>query len=265
MARHRAGLPLVNYERELAFANELADIADEIALKYFRNPDTAIRSKTDGTPVTEADEEIERALRREIAAAYPDHGILGEEEDEVAGSSGARWILDPIDGTKNFSWGIPNWATLIALEHSDDIVCGVASAPALRERYAAVRGGGATRNGEPIHVSDIDDLSRARVGFTSISGFARHGYGEAFDRLIATSAHNRGFGDFYGHMLVAAGSLDVMVEPRLAAYDLGPLIVILEEAGGRFTDLSGKPHIYGENALSTNGCLHEPVLDLFRL
>jgi histidinol-phosphatase len=263
VARHRTGLPVLSFEKEFAFADGLADIADEIALKYWRNPDTAVRSKTDGTPVTQADEEIERALRKEIIAAYPDHGILGEEEAEVSGSSGSRWILDPIDGTKNFSWGIPNFATLIAFEHNGEIACGVASAPALRERFAAIRGGGATRNGEPIHVSEIDDLSRARVGFTSISGYARHGYSEAFDRLIASSAHNRGFGDFYGHMLVAAGSLDVIVEPRLSPYDLGPLIVILEEAGGRFSDLEGVPHIYGQNALSSNGRLHEAVLAIF--
>src|SRR5687768_2784904 len=119
---------------ELRFANELADIADEISMKYFRSGGTSVRIKTDGTPVTQADEEIERALRTRIAEAYPEHGVFGEEEGSTQGSANARWILDPIDGTKNFSWGIRNWATLIALESDGDIVCGVASAPALDER-----------------------------------------------------------------------------------------------------------------------------------
>jgi histidinol-phosphatase len=256
---------VTTYERELSFANELADIADEISMKHFRRTDISVRTKDDGTPVTEADEGIERALREHIAATFPDHGILGEEEGESASSSTSRWIIDPIDGTKNYSWGIPIWATLIAFEKDGDVVCGVASAPGLGERYAARRGGGATRNGEPLGVSETTDLSRARVGFTSIHGFDRTPHAEAFRKLVGGAAFDRGIGDFYGHMLVAAGSLDVMVEPDLRPWDLGPLIVIVTEAGGRLTDFSGRAHIYGGPAgvLTTNGRLHTSALALF--
>ena len=247
----------------LDFANQLADIADDISLKHFRRKDISVRTKTDGTPVTEADEAIERALREEIANAYPDHGILGEEEEERVGSSGARWIIDPIDGTKNYSWGIPIWATLIALEVDGKVVCGVASAAALDERYAAARGEGATRNGGRIAVSEVSDLSQARVGYTSIHGFERTAYRDGFRKLLGGARFDRGVGDFYGHMLVAAGSLDVMVEPQLKPWDLGPLIVIVEEAGGRLTDFSGRAHIYGGSVATTNGRLHTSVLALF--
>jgi histidinol-phosphatase len=264
----------MSFSAELGFANGLADIADEISMHYWRRADTQVRSKEDGTPVTQADEEIERALRKEIAVAYPDHGVLGEEEGESAGTSGARWILDPIDGTKNYSWGVPLWGTLIALEvrggsgglhpSEGEIVAGVVSCPGVGERYSAGRGLGATRNGETIRVSGVDDLSRARVAFTSVNSFVTEDRLEQFTRYVTSSKHNRGIGDCYGHMLVASGSVDAMVEPRLSAYDLGPLIVIVEEAGGRFTDIRGNNTIYGESVVTTNGRIHEAVLNIFR-
>jgi histidinol-phosphatase len=254
----------MTFSAELEFANGLADIADEISMRYWRRADTAVRSKTDGTPVTQADEEIERALRKEIAASYPDHGVLGEEEGESTGTSGARWILDPIDGTKNYSWGIPVWGTLIALEVGAEIVAGVVSCPALGERYSAGRGHGTTRNGETIRVSDVGDLAEARVGFTSVGTFDEQGRLDQFLRYTGDSHNSRGIGDCYGHMLVASGALDAMVEPRLSAWDLGPLIVIVEEAGGRFTDIDGNNTIYGRSVVTTNGRIHEAVLDVFR-
>ncbi|MGH2760051.1 MAG: inositol monophosphatase family protein [Actinomycetota bacterium] len=245
---------------ELAFAEHLADVADAISVHHFRRSDTAVRVKADGTPVTEADEAIERALRSEIAAAYPEHGVLGEEEGST-GEGPARWIIDPIDGTKSFSWGIPVWATLIALEVEAEIVCGVVSAPALGDRWTAVRAAGARRNGELIGVSDVGSLDRARLGFTSAtSGDA--GFRESFQRLLRSVAHNRGLGDFYGHVLVASGSLDVMIEPHLSPWDIGPLIVIVEEAGGRLTDFSGRAQIYGGSCLTTNGSVHDEALAL---
>ncbi len=247
---------------ELDFAHHLADLADAISMQHFRR-DPKVRIKADNTPVTEADEAIEQLLRDEIKAAFPDHGILGEEQEETSGSSGAKWIIDPIDGTKNYSAGIPIWATLIAFERGGVVECGIASAAALRERYAAARGEGATRNAEPIHVSDTDDLSKARVGFTSIHGFERSPYADAFRKLLGGAASDRGIGDFYGHMLVAAGSLDLMVEPSLKPWDLGPLLVIVEEAGGRLTDFTGEATIYGGGALTTNGRLHASALALF--
>jgi histidinol-phosphatase len=244
----------------LGFAHELADIADEISMRYFRSSDMNVRSKIDGTPVTQADEGIERALREAIAARFPQHGVFGEEEGDISGSGDSRWIIDPIDGTKNFTWGIPVWGTLIALETSGQIVCGVASAPALGERYAAGRGLGATRNGRSISVSDVDDLSRARMGFGSAKQWDRMGGGDRFRKLLAMTAHDRGIGDFYGHMLVAAGALDLMIEPQLSPWDLAPLLVIVEEAGGRLTDTSGTAHIYGGSGITTNGRIHEAVL-----
>ena len=244
----------------LDFAHELADIADEISMRYFRSTDMNVRSKTDGTPVTQADEGIERALREVIAATYPLHGVFGEEEGDVSGSVDSRWIIDPIDGTKNFSWGIPVWGTLIALETSGRIVCGIVSAPALGERYAAERGQGATRNGMPITVSEVDDLAQARLGFGSVHSFDNTGDQDRFRRLVTMTKHDRGIGDFYGHMLVASGALDLMVEPQLSPWDLAPLLVIVEEAGGRLTDMAGIPHIYGGNVVTTNGRLHEAVL-----
>jgi histidinol-phosphatase len=248
---------------ELEFAHHLADLADAISMQHFRRTDISVRIKEDNTPVTEADEAIEQLLRDEIKAAFPDHGILGEEQDETVSSSGAKWIIDPIDGTKNYSWGIPIWATLIAFERDGIVRCGIASAPGLGERFAAARGEGATRNGVAIHVSDVDDVREARVGFTSFHAFERTPYADAFAKLIGRSSFDRGIGDFYGHMLVAAGSLDVMVEPSLRPWDLGPLLVIVEEAGGRLTDFDGAATIYGGCGLTTNGRLHASVLALF--
>jgi histidinol-phosphatase len=199
----------------------------------------------------------------EIAAAHPEHGILGEEGGSSAEGSRTRWILDPIDGTKNFSWGIPNWGTLIALEVDGDIVCGVASAPALGERYTAARGSGAMRNHEPIRVSDVQKLDSARLGFTSATAFEATASAAAFSELLTKVAHDRGIGDFYGHVLVASGALDAMVEPALNPWDIGPLLVIVEEAGGRVTDLGGRRGIYGGSCVTTNGALHEQVLRVF--
>jgi histidinol-phosphatase len=249
---------VTDWTAELRFAEELADTADQISMRHFRQAETAIRAKADGTPVTEADEAIEKILRKEIASSYPDHGILGEEEGSTGEDAPAKWIIDPIDGTKNYSWGIPIWGTLIALEVDGEIVCGVASAPALGDRFTAARGGGAHRNGETMSVSGIGELAQARLGFTS----ARTGgpFGDGFEKLLRMAAHDRGFGDFYGHMLVACGSLDLMIEPNLAPWDIAPLIVIIEEAGGRLTDFEGKPHIYGRTCLTTNGLLHAEAL-----
>jgi histidinol-phosphatase len=249
--------------KELAFANDLADIADEISMHYFRSDAMSVSSKKDGTPVTQADQEIERALRDVIGSIFPEHGVFGEEEGDTSANATTRWIIDPIDGTKNYAWGIPVWGTLIALESDGEIVCGVASAPALGERYAAGRGLGATRNGETISVSTVDDLGEARLAFGSVTEFDRKGWTEHFRRLLELTRHDRGIGDFYGHMLVAAGALEVMIEPELNPWDLAPLIVIIEEAGGRLTDLGGQAHIYGGSVITTNGRLHDAVLSVF--
>jgi histidinol-phosphatase len=254
-----------DWSADLAFAQHLADIADEISMRFFRDARTSVRTKTDGTPVTEADEAIERRLRDEIGSAFPDDSVYGEEEGRAEGTSGRRWIIDPIDGTKPFSWGIRNWATLISLETGDDIVCGVASAPAVGDRYWAARGTGAVRNGKPIRVSEVTDLKDARIGYTAIHAFTREvPLLQEFLGLVDIAAADRGIGDFLGHMLVAQGSLDVMVEPLLNPWDIGAVIVIVQEAGGRMTDLEGTAHVWGGSGVSSNGPLHEAVLEAMR-
>lgn len=252
----------MSFEAELRFAHHLADLADAITLPAFRG-ELEVRTKADGTPVTDADEQTERVLREEITKAYPAHGVLGEEEGASGGAS-ARWILDPVDGTRSYAAGIPIWATLVALEVDGEVVCGVCSAPALGERYAAARGAGATRNGEVIAVSQVSRLEEARVVYTSFRSFDRAGRGEAMRRLVHAAAWARGFGDFWGHMLVASGRADVMVEPAVSVWDLAPLIVIVEEAGGLLTDLDGRRGIAGGSVLTTNGRLHGVAISLLQ-
>lgn len=247
------------WETELTFAHHLADIADAITLPAFRS-DLGVRTKPDGTPVTDADEAAERAIREEIAKRYPHHVVLGEEEGS-SGTGAERWIIDPIDGTKGYASGVPIWATLIALEVDGEIVCGVASAPALGERYAAASGRGATCNGVPIRVSEVSSLDGCRLTYTSYRSFRGTGWAAGFDRLVDGAAWARGWGDFWGHVLVASARADVMVEPDVNPWDLAPLIVIVEEAGGRFTDLHGRRRIDGGSVLTTNGHIHDAALE----
>ncbi|HVL82512.1 MAG TPA: inositol monophosphatase family protein [Actinomycetota bacterium] len=247
----------------LDFAQHLAEVADRLSMGYFRR-DPAARRKFDGTIVTEADEAVERALRTEISAAFPTHAVLGEEEGGPDTQDAPTWIVDPIDGTINFASGVPIWGTLIAHAVDGEVVAGVVSAPALGERYHAVRGGGAYRNGERIGVSAVDDLAEVYLSYGTWRHFEQFGWGGGFERAIRAVRTSRGLGDFWGHMLVASGAVDVMVEPVVAVWDLAPLIVIVEESGGRFTDLNGSRTIAGGSALSTNGRVHEEVLSLFR-
>ena len=241
--------------RDLAFALELADLADSLSLPRFGAADLRVDSKPDLTPVTEADHAVERALRERIARERRGEGVLGEEfgDDE----SETRWIVDPVDGTKNYSRGIPIWATLVALERGGDIVLGVASAPALARRWWATRGGGAFSNGEPIRVSRIERLEDAVVSFT------RSGLLEDSSRLLALvdrAWHARTFSDFWQHVLVAEGSVDVALDPVLAPWDIAAVQIIVEEAGGRATSPSGERGIDGGGLVSSNGLLHDEVL-----
>lgn len=245
----------------LAFALHLADVADEISMRHFRR-DPASRTKADGTIVTEADEEVETALRSEIRDAYPGHAIFGEEGGR-SGDGTDRWILDPIDGTINFAAGIQVWATLIAFESAGEVLAGVVSAPALAERYEAARGCGSQLNGEAIRVSSRERIEDARLAYTSVRSFRRHGRGEAFDHLERAVKWARGFSDFWGHALVARGSVDIMAEAVINPWDIAPLIVIVEEAGGRMTDLQGRRGIDHGSVLSTNGVLHDAALAAF--
>jgi histidinol-phosphatase len=245
---------------DLTLAIELADVADAITLPRFRALDLAVETKTDLTPVTDADRAAEEALRAALAQRRPEDGVLGEEGGETAGRSGRRWILDPVDGTKNYSRGIPVWATLIALEVDGDIVAGVVSAPALHRRWWASRGGGAFADGQRLRVSAVERVEDAVVSFTR-SGLAA-GTGTA--ELVRRAWHARTFSDFWSHVLVAEGSVDVALEPVMNVWDVAPIRVIVEEAGGRVTNDRGGPHIHGGPAVSTNGVLHDAVLAALR-
>ena len=238
---------------DLDFALALADEADALSLPRFRAVDLRVETKPDLTPVTDADHAVERALRERIARDRPGETVLGEEEGDEGGD--VRWILDPIDGTKNFSRGIPVWASLIALERDGVVVCGVASAPALGHRWWAARGEGAYRDGDRLAVSKIARLEEAAVSFS------RSGLSDPRTVALALAAwHAQPFSDFWAHLLVAEGGVDVAAEHVMNTWDNAVLQVIVEEAGGRFTDLAGNARIDGGSGVSTNGLLHDDVL-----
>ena len=226
-------------------------------------------TKPDLTPVTEADRTVEQALRDAITQARPGHGVVGEEFATHHVDGGWRWILDPIDGTKNYVRGIPVWATCIALQHDDEVVVGVVSAPALGRRWWASRGGGAfaapTGAGPadtalPIRVSALADMADAQLSYDSVMSFEKYGLGDRFLDLARRCWRTRGLGDFWSHVLVAEGSVDVAAEPEVSIWDVAAVQVIVEEAGGRFTDLGGAARPDGGSAVSTNGLLHDEVL-----
>lgn len=252
---------------DLQLALALADEADAITLRHFRSTSLVVRTKIDLTPVSEADEAVERMLRDRLAVARPDDGIAGEEfgaSGATERSTGHRWILDPIDGTKNYVRGIPVYATLIGLVDGDRVIAGVVSAPALGRRWWASRGEGAFLNGQRIHVSRIASLDDAHIAFDGIHDFDRRGSTEKFLALVRRCSRDRGFGDFWIHMLVAEGAIEIAVEPAMAAWDVAALQVIVEEAGGTFTTLGGEARFDGGNGVSTNGLLHETVLEALR-
>jgi histidinol-phosphatase len=247
----------LNADLELAFS--LADAADEISTRYFQSATLSVRTKIDRTPVSEADEAVERMVRERLHRERPDDGIVGEEFG-VSGSQKRRWIIDPIDGTKNFIRGVPVFGTLIALDAS----IGVISAPALNRRWWAARGEGAFCNGRRIAVSGIASIAEASIGYDSITDFDVSGLTTQFLDLVRLCARSRGFGDFWAHMLVAEGALDIAIEPVVSWWDMAAVQVIVEEAGGRFTSLRGEPRPDDGSGVSTNGLLHDEVLRYMR-
>jgi histidinol-phosphatase len=249
------------WHRELGFAHDLADLADAITLPAFRRgtqPDV----KDDGTWVTATDRDAERAIRRAIRDRFPDHAVLGEEDGLDGPDQAPRWVIDPIDGTTNFVRGNPIYATLIALQIDDEQVVGVVSAPALGSRWDGVIGGPAHQDGQEIRVSEVTELSSAEVAFGGLGYFAANGFPGAVADLTAATARQRGYGDFWQHCLVAAGSTDIAIEAEVSLWDLAAVRVVVEAAGGRFTDLDGQATAGGGSALSTNGHLHDSVLEL---
>jgi histidinol-phosphatase len=248
---------------DLSLALALADAADVITMKSFCVPGLAVRTKSDLSPVSEADEETERALRDLLRKERPDDGILGEEYG-TNGATTRRWIIDPIDGTRNYVRGVPVFGTLIALEEEGSVTTGVVSAPALARRWWARRGEGSFCNGARLRVSAVTRLSEAFIGYDSITDFVPNQLESRFVDLIRACDRSRGFGDFWAHMLVAEGAIDIALEPKVATWDMAPIQIIVEEAGGRFTTFSGEARPDGGSGVSTNGILHDAVLGYLR-
>jgi len=251
---------------DLALALSLADIADGITLERFLAEDLAIETKPDLTPVTEADRAVERALRDRLAEVRPGDSVVGEEFGVSAAEGDRRWIIDPIDGTKNYVRGIPVWATLLALEAGEEITVGVASAPAISRRWWAARGHGAFvddgLDGTPrrIGVSAVHDLADAQLCFPGLDDWGGRGGLDGLIELAGRCWRSSGFGDFWSYMLIAEGAADITFEPIVSLWDLAAPQVIVEEAGGRFTDLRGVRTAAGGNAIATNGQLHDAAL-----
>jgi histidinol-phosphatase len=247
----------------LAFAHELADAADAIAMRVYRH-ELAVRTKPDATLVTLADTEIESTLRDRIAAAHPDHGLVGEEYGTESGDATWRWVIDPIDGTHNFVRGIPIFGTLVGLAREDDVVVGVASAPALATRWWAARGEGAHRRDAtgslPIRVSDVARLAQSQVCYPSLRGVEAAGLGDRLRTTVRAAWRDRGFGDFWAHMLVAQGSAETMIEVGVKPWDMAAPYAIVTEAGGRMTDHAGVDSWTARNILTTNGRVHDELL-----
>ncbi len=242
-------------------AEDLARAAGEVALGYFGTR-IGVETKADDTPVTVADREAESLLRAEIRRRFPNHGIVGEEHGEVLPGAPVRWILDPIDGTKSFVRGVPLWGVLIGIEVEDEPVVGVVHLPALGETVTAARGRGCRWNGAPCSVSTENRLDRSLVLTTDEAAFHGHPREAGWRALAAAARMTRSWGDCYGHVLVATGRAQVMVDPVLASWDAAPLLTIVTEAGGCFTDVSGEPTIHGGSGVSSNPALHPRVLDL---
>jgi histidinol-phosphatase len=242
---------------------ETAQKAGHLAHRYFDGSFT-VEWKPDDSPVTVADREAEKLLRQTLLAAFPNDGFLGEEFGDTPGTSGFRWIIDPIDGTRSFVRGIPLWATLVGLEYKDEQIAGIVAAPALGHTYRALRSDGAYRNDRRIHVSDVNDLSQALVFYSSLSWFIKAGHQETFVDMVRRTERTRGFGDFYGFVLVAQGSGELMVEHGVHAWDVAAIKPLIEEAGGRFSDWSGGTSIHRPDVIVSNGRLHDAALAILQ-
>lgn len=249
----------------LRFAHELLDETDAIALRHVAGALT-VTSKPDRTLVTQVDTHIETYLRERLAAAFPGHTFLGEELGTAEDAGEGRWIIDPIDATHNVVRGIEVFATLLAFERDGQLELGLVSAPGMGRRWFAQRGAGARLrlNGSerPIRVSAIDELANAQIVFSTLRGLDQAGLGDALHRLTNAAWRDRGFGDFWGHALVAQGSAEAMLEYGVAPYDMAAPYVVVTEAGGRMTDLEGRPSWLSPQVLTSNGLLHDEVLEI---
>ena len=272
----------IDLQDDLALAHALADLADAITLNRYQAQDLVITNKPDNTPVTDADRAVETAIREALATHRQTDGLVGEEFGSDKGTSNRYWVIDPIDGTKNFMRGVPTWATLIALVNVDssgieEVVVGIASAPALARRWSAAKGLGAyvrfnsgsaddlweefdaSSNEKKISVSKVAKLSDASISYSDFVGWGDRL--EPFQKMLANAWRTRGIGDFWSHMLVAEGAVDVAIEPSLAVWDMAALDIIVREAGGTFTNTAGQNGPFGGSGVSTNGALHNTVIN----
>lgn len=248
----------------LSFAHALLDETDPLAMRHFGG-ELTIDAKPDRTLVTQADTGIETLVRERIADAYPRHTVAGEEFGISADAGDGRWIVDPIDATHNFVRGIEVFATLLAFERDGELEVAVASAPAMGRRWFATRGGGAYLrwhgDDRPIHVSGVRRLEDAQLVFSTLRGLEEAGLGPPLRELTGVAWRDRGFGDFWGHMLVAQGSAEMMLEYGVSPWDMAAPYLIVTEAGGRMTDLENRPTWQRPKVLTTNGHLHDEILD----
>ena len=257
----------LDLRQRMDFAVSVSSQAGEIALRWFRNPDLAVETKSDASPVTLADREIESYLVARIRDAFPEDGILGEEHGEAPSRSGSRWIIDPIDGTRSFARGVPLFGTMLALETDGAYLVGVIHMPACGETVYAAKGLGAwwrieDRAVVPARVSGVRSLDEAHLLCTSPKGFAKHGAEAAFRELLSRAEATRTWGDCYAYALVATGRAEIVVDPAMAIWDAAALIPILQEAGGAYTDWQGRARPDSGNGVGTNGWLHEEVLKI---
>lgn len=253
-------MPAVDW---LPLLHELADEADAISTRYFQSTDLHVETKPDRSLVTKADLEVESAVRDLLRARHPDLGVFGEEHGQEKGSSSSRLIVDPIDATANFARGIPVYATLLAIETDGEVVAGLVSAPKLGSRWHASRGGGAFCGDQRLRVSGVASLADAQAFHGSLAGGEAVPNTAKVPELVGRTARQRGFGDFWQHMLVAQGSGEVGLDPVVAPWDVAPIGIIVEEAGGKATTVGGDSDIYGGSLVTTNGLLHDEVLAAF--
>jgi len=244
-------------------AVEAARKAGDLAREYYETT-FEVEHKADNSPVTIADKAAEALIRETVSRAFPADGFLGEEYGDQPGSSGYRWVIDPIDGTKSFIRHIPLWATLIGLEYQGEQIGGVVHIPVFGMTYRALRGGGAFVNERKIRVSDVATLADSLVCYSSINWFTKYGREKSFLELATRTARQRGYGDFYGFVLVAEGAADLMVEHGVNPWDVAATKAIVEEAGGRFTDWEDNPTILRPDALASNGKVHAEALAILR-
>lgn len=252
------------YADDLRLAHVLADQVERITMSRFQAADLVVESKPDLSPVSDADRSCEEAIRTQLARARGRDSVLGEEFGS-SGDSQRRWIIDPIDGTKNYVRGVPVWATLIGLVDGEDCVVGLVAAPALGRRWWAAKGTGAwtgrsLSQAKQIRVSKVSRLGDASLSYSSLEGWREGGRGRAFLNLTSDLWRTRAYGDFWSYMLVAEGAVDIAAEPELEVYDMAALVAIVEEAGGRFSSLDGRRGPWGGNAVASNGLLHDEVL-----